>query len=330
MAVVAPAEAPTRADAERAAAALIGGGVEEVLLFGSVARGTAGPPSDIDLVAIFDDLDYGERAVRRQKLEAAAAEVVSWPVQVHVTDRPEWRARVELVATSFEHRVAAEAIVVAVSADEGPVDWGKEMVLPMSDPQEALRYFAARVLPRLQGVATAATRSVLEVVPQESAVPVEVRRLNRMVSLCVDAALAAETSVKAMAKLYGHPTPTEKELKRNGHTIAAVLQRHVPEPHRGEMRAAFDRLGVDLGELSLWRNKGTYADDIDGLRAEADRLAPVYAAMASEITGLVVSHLRRSLGADVAEASAERDSLAAVIAGQDVRLGIPAPGGVDI
>ena len=330
MAVVAPLGAPTRVDAEAAAEVLIAAGAAEVLLFGSVARGDACADSDIDLVAIFADLDYAERQVRQRALQAAAGAAVPWPVQVHVTDRPEWRARVERVATSFEHRIAAASVPLA-AGDEAPVDWGKEMVLPMSDPEEALSYFTGRVLPRLQAVATAATRSAVEVVPPAPpAVPVEVRRLNRMVSLCVDAALAAETSVKAMAKLYGQPTPTEKDLKRNGHTIAAVLQRHVPAPHSGEMRAAFDRCGVDLVEVSQWRNKGTYADDVVALRAEADDLAPVYAAMASEITGLVVSHLRRSLGSAVASAAAERDSLAAVIAGQDVRLGIPASGGLDV
>ena len=330
MPVVAPASAPTREDAERVAEVLVGGGVAEVLLFGSVAAGTAGPHSDIDLVAIYADVDYSERHLRQRELEAAAAAVVAAPVQIHVTDRPEWSARVERVSTSFECMVASEAAVLAVDLDDSPVDWGKEMVLPMSDPQEALHYFAGRVLPRLQGVATAATRSILEVDAQVSAATLERRRLNRLVSLCVDAALAAETSVKSMAKLYGNPTPTEKQLKSNGQTIATVLQRHVPEPQCGEMQAAFDHLGVDLGELSLWRDKGTYADNIDTVRADADHLASGYAAMASGITGLVVSHLRRSLGIAAADASAERDSLAVVIAGQDVRLGIPTQGGIDI
>jgi len=307
---------------------LIAAGVAEVLLFGSVARGDAAAGSDIDLVAIFADLDYGERHERQRALEAAATAAAGAPVQVHVTDRPEWRARVERVPTSFEHRAAAESVPVAAAASRCSVDWGKEMVLPMSDPEEALSYFTGRVLPRLQATATAATRSAVEVVSPVA--PVEGRRLNRMVSLCAEAALAAETSVKAMAKLYGRPTPTESDLKRNGHTIAAVLQRYVPTPHSGEMRATFDRCGVDLAGLSQWRSKGTHADDIDALRVEADDLAPVYAAMASEITGLVVSHLRRALGDAVAEAAAERDSLAAVIAGQDVRLGVPASGGPDV
>ena len=305
-------------------------GAAEVLLFGSVARGDAGAGSDIDLVAIFADLEYSERGERRRELEVAARAVVPWPVQVRVTDRPEWRARIEQVSTSLERRASAEAVRVAAAAGESPVDWGKEMVLPMSDPQEALRYFDASVLPCLEGVAAASGRSAIEDVPHESSVPVETRRLNRMVRLCAAAALAAETSVKTMAKLHGSPTPTDKEFKRNGHTIGAVLRRHVPEPQRGEMQAMFDRLGVDLEELSSWRSKAAYADDADMVRAEADRFAPSYAIMASEITGLVAAHLRRSLGLAAEAAAAERDSLAEVIAGQDVRLGLPAPGGPDI
>ncbi|MCY3950923.1 MAG: nucleotidyltransferase domain-containing protein [bacterium] len=330
MAVVAPVAAPTRTDAAVAAAVLVDKGVAEVLLFGSVARGVAAADSDIDLVAIFADLDYSERAARRRELEAAARAVVPWPVQVHVTDRPEWRARVEQVSTSFERHASSESVWVAGATSEGPVDWGKEMVLPMSDPQEALRYFDASVLPCLQGVATACIRPAIEDVPHESSVPVEKRRLNRMVKLCADAALAAETSVKTMAKLYSSPTPTDKELKRNGHTIGEVLQRHVPEPHCGEMQAAFERLGVDLEELSSWRSKAAYADDADVVRAEADRFAPSYASMASEITGLVAAHLRRSLGRAAEATVTERDSLAEVIAGHDVRLGLPAPVGLDI
>ena len=72
MAVVAPVGAPTRVDAEAAAEVLIAAGAAEVLLFGSVARGDAGADSDIDLVAIFADLDYAERAVRQRTLQAAA------------------------------------------------------------------------------------------------------------------------------------------------------------------------------------------------------------------------------------------------------------------
>ena len=59
---------PSRADAERAAALLVSAGVSRVMLFGSVARGEAAEDSDLDLVAIYDDLNYTERFARKQEL----------------------------------------------------------------------------------------------------------------------------------------------------------------------------------------------------------------------------------------------------------------------
>lgn len=331
MAVVAPAEAPTRADAERAAATLVAAGVEEVLLFGSVARGAAGPRSDIDLVGIFADLDYAERQVRRRTLQEAAAAAVPWPVQVHVTDRPEWQARVERVTTSFEHRIAADAVTVATAPQRLPVDWDKEMVLPMSDPAEALRHFRQWVIPRLQDVARTTSPDRLEADLQAPAARREQRRLNRMVSLCAAAAITAETSLKGLAMLYGEPTPTDQELRRLGHDIAAVLDR-VPDPAHREALAIFDRLGVDLEALSRWRRQGTYPDDAEVLRADADRLATRYAVMASEIAGVLAAHLQQEIGPDGAldDTVAELDDLTAEIAGQDVRRGIPAAGDLDV
>ena len=332
MAVVAPAEAPTRVDAERAAQTLIAAGVEEVLLFGSVARGTAGPHSDIDLVAIFADLDYAERAECARRLESAARAVVAWPVQVHVTDRPEWRARVERVSTSFERRVALAAVEVAAAASECPVDWGKEMVLPMSDPQEALRYFDDRVIPRLREVAGAATRDHAESDPYLSSVRQERARLQRLATLCTAAALTAETSLKALAVLHGETAPTEKEMKRAGHSIARGLEL-VPPAVRPAAAAVFARLGVDLDVLSAWRERNTYPDDAEVLHADAEHLAPTYAVMASEITALLATHLQQGVapGPALEDAVSSRDSHAALIAAVDVRAGTPTlPDGIDV
>lgn len=333
MAVVAPARAPTRVDAEAAASVLIASGVEEVLLFGSVARGTATADSDIDLVAIFADLDYTTRHGRRRELEAAAREAVSWPVQVHVTDRPEWRARVEKVSTSFERRIADASVLVASADDEAPVDWGKEMVLPMSNPQEALRYFDARVIPRLRDVAGAATRDHAESDLYLSPARQERARLQRLATLCTAAALTAETSLKGLAVLYGDPTPTERDLKRNGHKIAVILEKHVPEAHQAGVQAIFDRLGIDLDVLSEWRERNTYPDDVEVLHDDADHLAPTYAALAAEISALLGTHLQQEVAANPAldEALAQRESHAALIGAVDVRAGIPTlPEGIDV
>ncbi|MXZ30592.1 MAG: nucleotidyltransferase domain-containing protein [Acidimicrobiia bacterium] len=326
MAVFAPPGVPTREDAEAAAEALVAVGVDEVLLFGSVARGTASSFSDIDLVAIFADLDYAERQRCRHELEATAEAAVAWPVQVHVTDLPEWRARVGGVSASFEHRIAGEAVPVATAADRRPVDWGKEMVLPMSDPLEALSYFDARVIPRLRDVAAAATRDHAESDPHLSLARQERARLQRLTTLCTAAALTAETSLKALAVLGGETAPTEADMKRAGHSIARGLAL-LADTARAEAAAVFDRHGVDLDVLSTWRERSTYPDDAEVLHADAERLAPAYAAMAAEITALLAAHLRRRVdpGPALEEALAQRDSHAWLIGAVDVRAGMPTP-----
>lgn len=70
-------QAPTAAEAQRAADRLAAAGAGRVLLFGSVACGRATAGSDIDLVAILDDIDYSERHRIRSALREAAASVVT-------------------------------------------------------------------------------------------------------------------------------------------------------------------------------------------------------------------------------------------------------------
>ena len=56
--------APTLFEAQEAAQLLIDEGVSRVLLFGSLSRGVADDDSDIDLVALYDDLgDYSTRSL---------------------------------------------------------------------------------------------------------------------------------------------------------------------------------------------------------------------------------------------------------------------------
>ena len=113
-------------------------GVGRVVLFGSVARGDADERSDIDLMAIYDDLDYGERWERRCELAGLAGRAVDFPVDVSVTDRAEWRMRTTRVSTSFEGRVARDGVVLVDRLPAVDVDWDKEMVTPDSDYEEAV------------------------------------------------------------------------------------------------------------------------------------------------------------------------------------------------
>ena len=116
------AAAPSLDDARRAAAA----GASQVLLFCSVARGTQDAGSDIDLVAVFDDLDYAARWERMAAPERPASHAAGCRVEVHVTDRPGWAVRSRRLATSaaWSARFAADRLVGRRRSDaavsEGP------------------------------------------------------------------------------------------------------------------------------------------------------------------------------------------------------------------
>ena len=326
-------QAPTVADAKVAADALVAAGVEEVLLFGSVASGAAGEGSDIDLVAVFADLDYAHRWEMTRRLEdTARAAVGAWPVQVFVTDRPEWRNRVEKVSGSFESAISSEAVRVAESGTRGRVRWDKEMVLPMSNPDEALTQFADRALVELSRVKRAATLS-----PDESdfSAPSEVRereRLLRMVDVCTHSALAVEQALKSLAVLRKVPTPTDKALKRAGHDISRCLQL-LPPSVRGSVEELVTRRGVTSDDLSKWRIASTYPEDADAVRQLADQRADSYMSTALDVCGFAVGELRAVVGVTQRVQAAEDEwrRAARYLGGRDIRTGHPrtTPGAVD-
>ena len=149
--------APTIADARRAADEILDAGAGTVLLFGSLARGEAKPDSDIDLVAIFDDLgDYSTRFKRRCALEAKARAAAGCSVDVMVTDAPEWAVRTTKVPCSVEARVAGYAVELADSGSHSGIDWDKEIGLPADPTAELASRFeemydaAARLEDRLR------------------------------------------------------------------------------------------------------------------------------------------------------------------------------------
>ena len=127
------------ADAVAAADALAELGAARVLLYGSVAAGTQRCGSDIDLVAIFDDVDRSEFSRDRlceQAREAAGCEAA---VEVFVTDRPEWAHRTRNVVSSFEAHIASESIVLFDrTAPPGAVRWSKKISRPADDRAEGL------------------------------------------------------------------------------------------------------------------------------------------------------------------------------------------------
>lgn len=127
---------PSVADAERAARVLVDAGVSQVMLFGSVARGEQTPQSDIDLMAIYNDVDYDQRHSLATSLSAAATKAAGHRVDVLVTDRPEWSHRTQSLKTSMERHIASYGRILVDQPPEG-VNHGKEMVSATTDLDEA-------------------------------------------------------------------------------------------------------------------------------------------------------------------------------------------------
>ena len=133
------AAAPTIDDARRAGQALTDAGAREVMVFGSVAKGEARPYSDIDLVVILDDLDYRSRRDTAYAFEDLAADTVGQPVDVWLTDVPEWAAQ-NRCAASFAAAIRANLVPVAARrGDDSAICWDKEQVMATSDTEAAWR-----------------------------------------------------------------------------------------------------------------------------------------------------------------------------------------------
>ena len=254
--------APGRADAERAAVALAGAGVGRVVLFGSVARGEADERSDIDLMAIYDDLDYGERWERRCELAGLAGRAAGFPVDVSVTDRAEWRMRTTRVRTSFECRAARDGVVLVDRPAAVDVDWGKEMAAPDSDYGDAL----ARL-----DEARAALGNLLEFLRpgfiEQSGPQVEVRRrlLDRLHRGYGEAHRTVELSVKALIHLGSDP-----DRPAWGHDIGKLCAQ-LRAPHRLALPALLEPVGPEA--ISLWHTAAVYHRTMQGVDATPELLA---------------------------------------------------------
>ena len=243
--------APTRAEAMRAADALAGTGVARVLLFGSVARGDTAEHSDVDLIAIYDDLDYRDRDQRELELTSLAVAAAGRQVDVYVTDRPEWRARTEQMLTSFERNASVEGIVL-FERDSGEVNWNKEMTVPISDHDEAVERLAD-VLKALSALGDSLTPGAVEDLKRgqlgledEAFVEYEAR-LERS---CAAGHLTIENAVKALIHLAS--TPVERASGHDLRRLCAMLV----EPYDSEVMSRLDKVGFD--NLNGWQAKARY------------------------------------------------------------------------
>ena len=279
-AVAGAGSAPSASDAGRVADAFVAAGVCEVWLFGSVARGEPTEASDIDLVAVYADLDYSQRWNRKCELAKSGEQVCGQPVDVMVTDLPEWRIRSKLL-TTFERRVRDQARLLRARPISPPqVKWDKEIQLPASDDQEALHVI---------GNATEALESLERgLLPREWETANSPSIDRRLRALCRDSQMAAECALKALVHLYGHRPPEDT------HSLEALC-RALP---RDIARSADHLLdGIDKHAMSRWRIIGTYPADYPEDAAEAPNLAEPYACAAIALNRYAAAHLKARIGA---------------------------------
>ena len=254
MAIASPPRAPSIEDAHLAAAAVAAAGASRVLLFGSVARGDQTADSDIDLVAIFDDLDYAARWSTRLALQATATEAAGRHVDVRVTDWPEWTVRSEVVTTSLEHRIAASAVVVCDRPSQH-VNWHKEIALPATDEAEATASLG-NTNHSLQNLENELYPSRAEQAAVADGDPAQhTTALTRRVgSLCAHAHLVLENSLKTLIHHRGEAGPP-----RTHHLD--VLVGHLEGPTRRAAERFLEPL--DPADASRWRERGTYPGDFE-------------------------------------------------------------------
>lgn len=259
--------------------------MSQVLLFGSVARGDACGGSDIDLVAVFDDLDYSQRLGLRLSLGAAAGAAAGWPVEVHVTDRPEWARRTGDVSASFEARIAPGAVVL-VDRPAAAVRWDKEIGLPGTNIDEALG--------RLDEASNAlnAMRSRLRPDDWEVLEPANTRLVHgRLTAVCAAAAMAVETSLKALAAAGGTPAPRRHDIDALV-PLAGGRVDAVRSALAGLERNTITAGSAPYSDVTVWRTAGTYiADRSDIDVGAAAGIAPLIAAAAVAVAAIAVDEL---------------------------------------
>ena len=258
-------EAPAIDAAKAAARALTDAGAREVMVFGSVARGDAGPNSDIDLVAVFDDISYRSRWQTKLDLARAAGDASGHPVEVWVTDVPEWTAQ-NRRALSFAAAIRADLVPVAAgSGDDSAVNWHKAQSMATTDTEDSYRRLreSRRQLGRVIRHYRPDDRERAAAAAGDGDTHQDLLS-DRLIQSCTTAAMAVETALKALGAHAGICART-----LYSHDIAAIVAELPDSDAAAAQSVIVDTAVGSFARVSLWRTLGDYMpDNDDELQAE--------------------------------------------------------------
>ena len=311
--------APRIADAHRAAGALTGIGARQVLLFGSVAHGHPGTKSDLDLVAIFDDLgDYSTRRSLEYRALAAVEDACDWDCDILVTDRVEWSVRSKL-ATTVEAEIAQSCRMVLDLPVAGPIDWNKNIGWPASDTQEALAELrvAGRHVSAVCEYARG-THAERDAQQERDTARIETARRDRMRMLCESSHSAASAALRAYTKGVLRQRPS----RGGGKGRFAAMLAEIPEDKRAGFEAV---MRVSPSGVDAWEQRPGSSLPSELLESVTPLLAADMAETAIGFCRLAACSIDDALG----PAQEARDLLEAVSAGgiaeavEAIRRGAP-------
>ena len=290
-------DAPTLDDARLAADALVEAGAREVWLYGSVARGETRRGSDIDLVAVFDDLEYRRRIGITVELQRIAEEACGHRVEVMATDRPEWRIQREEVHASFVSAISCDLkLLKCSSSPPGEVCWDKEQVMATSDDELALERLTA-TLTNLDKITASLEpgRAERDLADSDDRLEYERVRAGRLIVMCEASHLAVENAAKTLAVLGGVKAQTLWS-----HDVAEIVGSLDDESSQAvsALLNAAPELVKHEGYITMWRSCGAYGTPTEGMTAQ-EVATPAFAAALALIACDAADYVARSAVEDL-------------------------------
>ena len=313
--------APTLEDARRVCDVLVEHGAGVVLVFGSVAQGTADEQSDIDMVAVFDDLgDYSGRHNLRARLINNAHHTTGMLVDLLVTDRPEWYRRTTNVTSSFEAAIADQATVLCDRPATRTINWNKDIGMPKDNHSEALERLADtdNALGQVLNGLSEGLRERRAADEQDTELR-EIARYERMANICSDSHQTIECAFKALACLAGVKAERTHSIQR--------LAELIPDQYSDVTSPATSPLNlIKPSGITLWHTAGPYTEARPALTlTEIEDTAIELTQMATKTAAALARHFTTINASTAARLAHLVSQVETELAASDIGKTPPAP-----